>query len=109
MSYQLTTVFKTFERKARRLSLELCPSRKLNIEKVKNMSAPFCSVTWLDNKVCNIAEHPTIELSRELIKTNINVLIHLPGRIYSKQEMFEILTTIKTIGVKNILAMQGGQ
>ncbi|KRT85764.1 hypothetical protein AMK59_1616 [Oryctes borbonicus] len=105
--HHLTIFFKTVGVKTRQLSLELCTNRKLNMQKIKEMSPPFCSVTWLDNTVDNINMHPTIQLSQELIRNDVNVLIHLPGRIYNKVEMLEILKTIKDIGVKNILVVQG--
>ncbi|GJQ70183.1 putative methylenetetrahydrofolate reductase [Trypoxylus dichotomus] len=105
--HHLTLFFKAVEAGGKRLSLELCTNRKLNIQKIKEIYPPFCSVTWLDNKINNITKHPTIRLSQELLENDINVLIHLPGRIYDKIEMLEILTAIKNIGVKNILVVQG--
>lgn len=98
-----------FKGKVKQISLELCTNREIDISKVKEIAPPFCSVTWLDNKVANFKEHPAIKLAHELVKNNINVLIHLPGRIYDRNEMLQILATIKEIGVKSILAIQGGK
>lgn len=106
--YPLTMYFKNVQNTSKKITLELCTNRTLDIEKVQEIASPFCSVTWLDKQITNILENPAIQLSQKLIQNDINVLIHLPGRIYDKVEMLDILNTIKTIGVRNILALQGG-
>ena len=91
------------------VSIELCTNRNIEMDLLSFIPSPFYSVVWLDNNVNNLQLHPSILLSKKLIESGFNVLLHLSGSCLDKKTALELLNLIKNIGVKNIFAVRGGK
>ncbi|KAL1514102.1 hypothetical protein ABEB36_003419 [Hypothenemus hampei] len=92
-----------------KISVELSPNNNIEMDILEKIRPCFVAVTWLGNPHLDTRTEdiPAVVLARKLLQHNHPVLLHLAGRNISKERMFEILTYLKSIGVKNILALQG--
>lgn len=91
------------------ISFELCPERRLNVDLLFKLKPKFCSVTWLgecDNQ--EVEQTPALSLIQQLHEQGFHTLLHLAGRNLDKRSVVEILNKVRGIGVRNILALQGG-
>lgn len=93
-----------------RISVEISPNFGFNTEILQQIKPRFVAVTWLGNTHLKVltAEIPAIVLAKKLVEKNYSVLLHLTGRNLDKRKMLDILTYLKNVGIKNILALQGG-
>lgn len=94
------------------ISIEVCPSKKVDIDELKILRPAFCAVTWnfvpKPNTQISPKNIPSIQIAAKLIAEKIPVLLHLNGRNFSSKDVITILEEAKACGVKNILALKGG-
>lgn len=93
-----------------RISVEISPNSGFSTEILQQIQPRFVAVTWLGNTHLKVptAEIPAIVLAKTLVEKDYTVLLHLTGRNVDKRAMLEILNYLKNAGIKNILALQGG-
>lgn len=93
-----------------RISVEISPNSGFSTDILQQIKPRFVAVTWLGNTHLKTptAEIPAIVLAKQLIEKDYTVLLHLTGRNVDKRRMLEILNYLKNVGIKNILALQGG-
>ncbi|XP_022905614.2 methylenetetrahydrofolate reductase (NADPH)-like [Onthophagus taurus] len=105
---KITAVLKQLKPNLKSVSFELIHNKKvLNLEEITKLSPLFCSVTWLDNNLKDLESHPSVSLAKELIKNDLNVILHLPGKIFDRETAIKLLNLAQSIGIRNILALQG--
>lgn len=94
------------------ISVELCSNRYLDVSKLSSINPLFYSVTWQTQheniSTGDLNNIPAMSLALSLVALGKNVLLHLPCRYLSEQDIFKILTAAKTNGINHILALQGG-
>lgn len=92
-------------------SFEVCANRYLDWEKLRTIEPSFCSVPWHIPSMKNLEtlNIPALNFAEKLVKKGYNVLLHLTGQDLSKNEASWLLERIKTIGVRNLLVLQGGK
>ncbi|XP_066143508.1 5,10-methylenetetrahydrofolate reductase isoform X1 [Euwallacea fornicatus] len=98
-----------FNTTIRKVSIEVSPGSGFSTRVLRDIEPSFVSVTWLGNSHLDVSiEHiPAIVLAKEIVENNYPVVLHLAGRNLDKKRMMEILVYIKSVGIKNILALQG--
>ncbi|XP_066258771.1 methylenetetrahydrofolate reductase (NADPH) [Euwallacea similis] len=98
-----------FNTTTRRISIEVSPNSGFNTEILREIEPSFVSVTWLGNSHLDVSieDIPAIVLAKEIVENNYPVVLHLAGRNLDKKRTMEILIYIKSVGIKNILALQG--
>lgn len=89
-------------------SIELCSTKSLSLDSLSLLNPLFYSITWHQTHFENIIENPALILAANLANIGKNVLLHLPCRYLSKQNVFDILSYAKQHNIKNIFALQGG-
>lgn len=92
------------------ISVEVSPNSDFQANLFDRIRPRFVAVTWLGNGHLELPtqEIPAIILAKKLCERNFSVLLHMAGRYVGKERMMDILNYAKDIGVKNILAVQGG-
>lgn len=110
---QLPAIIKGLQPREKLISIELMPSSSLNVPDVSNLPVKpsFCSVIWRQSERFNYKKPSEIEplvLSKYLLDSGHNVLLHLAGRYLKQEEAVSVLEEAKRIGVRNIFALKGG-
>lgn len=90
-------------------SIELCPTKDVPFNLLSAINPLFYSVTWHQTNSVNKTENPAMSLAIKLVNDGKNVLLHLPCRYLSKQNVFDVLEQAKENGIRNIFALQGGR
>lgn len=100
-------------RERKSLSVELCPKRTLDLEKLKQIDPTFCAITWffkpLPDIPLNATTVPALALAKKLCNHGYQVVMHLAAGSLKRSEVFDILKEAKRIGIRNILAIKGGE
>ncbi|CAG9837968.1 unnamed protein product [Diabrotica balteata] len=94
-----------------RVSVEICPNRGLNEDLLCSIPFSFCSVTWRtpsNQQLENVEQIPALILAKQLNSNGYNVLLHLAGRNLKRDQVVRILEDVKSAGIKNLFALQGG-
>lgn len=93
-------------------SLELCPDRNLDIQLLSTLNTGSCSIPWFLPRApgCQIIveEIPALKLAEQLYGQGYNITLHLAARNLNENIVLNILNNAKNIGIRNILALQGG-
>ncbi|KAG5865675.1 hypothetical protein JTB14_020626 [Gonioctena quinquepunctata] len=91
-------------------SIELCPNRYLDTKLLSEIESRFSSVTWhlpSELGLIDVGRIPAIRFAEQLSGSG-NVLMHLAGRNLRSCQVLRILDVVKSFGVRNIFALQGG-
>lgn len=108
----IPSIIKVLKPNEKLLSIELMPTRSLNVESISKLQPAFCSVVWRQSESFNYkkaSEIAPLALSRKLLENGHNVLLHLAGRYLKKEQAASVLDEAKRIGVRNIFALKGGK
>lgn len=108
---QIPEIINSLQTSEKVLSIELMPSNSLDISAISKLHPTFCSVIWRHSERFNYKKPNEIEplaLSKHLLDSGHNVLLHLAGRYLKREEAVSVLDEAKRIGVRNIFALKGG-
>ncbi|GJQ70182.1 hypothetical protein Trydic_g22642 [Trypoxylus dichotomus] len=72
------------------------------------MNPSFCALTWTHHDFKDFDGIPSIVLGHKLQENSINMIMHVAGRNFKKEEALTVMNKIKDMGVKNILTLKGG-
>jgi methylenetetrahydrofolate reductase (NADPH) len=94
-------------------SFEVFPPKKSSsidviyntLDELRNLKPDFISVTFSAGGSCNNAL--ACDIASRIKESGVTPMIHLPCINYTKQEITETLTEIKSRGIENILALRG--
>jgi len=94
-------------------SFEVFPPKKSSsidviyntLDELRNLKPDFISVTFSAGGSCNNAL--ACDIASRIKENGVTPMIHLPCINYTKQEITETLTEIKSRGIENILALRG--
>lgn len=96
-----------------KISLEVSSKKDLDYELLETLKPRFCSVNWRVTSELECTENVEISepllLAEKLNQKGYNVLLNLPGKQFSKDQVLRILNTAKFMGVRAIFAIQGGR
>lgn len=108
---KIPSIMKTLKPNEKFVSIELIPSNSLNIEAISKLQPAFCSVIWRQSENFNYKkpnEIGPLVLSKKLLETGHNVLLHLAGRYLRQEQVINVLEEAKRIGVRNLFVLKGG-
>ncbi|KAJ8917527.1 hypothetical protein NQ315_005576 [Exocentrus adspersus] len=89
----------------KRLSIEICPGRNLDLSLLPGMDLNFFSITWHGASAERLKS--AVQLASRLKCQGYHVLLHLAGRNLRRDEALKVLKQFKAVGVRNIFALQG--
>lgn len=98
--------------KGNKISLEVCPRKDLSFDLLSELKPAFCSVTWgiksEQDYLEDIENCEPLILAGEIYTKGYEVVLHLPGNHFSKDQVLTILNRARSFGVRGILVIQGG-
>ncbi|KAJ8952497.1 hypothetical protein NQ318_003293, partial [Aromia moschata] len=92
-------------------SVEVCAKGVLDTKLLARLHPTFCSIPWFDSPALDstaVDRIPSILLAKRLCGQGHRVLSHVTGRNLEKRRALAVLNSLKDIGVRNVLAVQGG-
>lgn len=91
------------------LSVEFYSNRDADLDFYEAINPSFCSLTWSARNLSDLDGLSAIALGRKLHQRSINMIMHVAGRNFKREEALMVINKIKDMGVRNILALKGGK
>lgn len=106
----IKTIFNTASSAGKKLlSIEFYSNIEADLELYKKINPSFCSLTWSHGYLSNLDALSTIALGKNLHENSINMIMHVAGRNFKREDARSVMNKIKDMGIKNILALKGGK